>query len=179
MRNLLTIGLILGAAGILLFLVGTLLPAEWTVERSVLVAAPPSHVYPLIADFKNGWSLWNPWQEPSMKIAYSGPSEGVGAVQTWEGGDTNGGRIEIVRAIPLTEVAFALKFGSFPIDGRIDLQAEGTRTRVTWKDFGRIEGLPIYRFMRFMVGRFVGTPMEKGLAKIKDLAESRYRKGSG
>ena len=51
--------------------------------------------------------------------------------------------------------------------------AGDARTQVTWTDTGRIAGLSIYRFMRFGLERFVGQPMERGLAKLKEHAETR------
>lgn len=154
------------------FAVGALLPAAWTVERSVSVQAPPAAVYPLVAGFRAGWSRWNPWAEPGMTIVYSGPDEGVGATQTWTGGDTNGGTITITKADPRQGVEFALTFGPFPIDGRIAFTTNGDHTTVTWTDTGTIAGLPIYRFMRFMLERFVGRPMARGLATLKQIAET-------
>src|SRR4051812_4299080 len=85
---------VVGLVG-LAFAGGLLIPAEWRVERSVVVNAPARSIYPLLASFQHGWSAWNPWAEADMKITYSGPAEGVGATQTWEGGDTNGGTIRI------------------------------------------------------------------------------------
>jgi uncharacterized protein YndB with AHSA1/START domain len=171
-KVLVTIGAVLIGLVIVAFAVGALLPADWSVERSITIAAPPQKIYPLIANFKTGWQQWNPWQEPTMKIHYAGPDEGVGATQRWEGGDTNGGDIRIVKAVPFDGIEFALRFGSFPIDGKIALKPEGGMTRVTWTDRGRISGPVIYRFMRFMLERFVGQPMDRGLAKLKQQAEA-------
>ena len=173
MKMLLTVAAVLAGVVVVLFGIGALLPADWRVERSITVQAPPTAIYPLMANFKTGWVHWNPWAEPSMRITYSGPDEGAGAVQTWTGGDTNGGTIRLTRADPRQGVDFALTFGPFPIDGRIAMSPAGdARTQVTWTDTGRIAGLPIYRFMRFGLERFVGQPMERGLAKLKERAEA-------
>jgi hypothetical protein len=162
-----------GVAGLvaLLFGVGTLLPAEWSIQRSTTIGAPASVVYSQIASFKNGWAHWNPWLEPSMTITYSGPEAGVGATQSWTGGDTNGGRITITGADATRGIDFSLDFGPFPIRGRIAVVEDANRTLVTWANTGTIVGLPVYRFMRFGLGRFVGVPMDRGLADLKNIAE--------
>ena len=171
-KMLVTIGAVLVTLVIVAFGVAAFLPAEWNVERSVVIAAPPQKIYPLISNFRTGWQQWNPWQESAMRIRYSGPDAGVGAAQTWDGGDTNGGEIRIVKAVASDGIEFALRFGSFPIDGKIAMKPEGQMTRVTWTDRGRISGPVIYRYMRFMLDRFVGQPMDRGLAKLKQQAEA-------
>lgn len=173
MNVLLSVGLtLLGTVAVLSGVAGLLSP-HWRVERSIVIDAPPAVIYPLIANLKSGWSAWNPWQDPSMNVSFTGPDEGVGATQNWKGGDTNGGTIRITKADSREGVEFALTFGPFPIDGRLALSADGVgRTRVVWTDSGKIAGLPIYRFMRFMITRFVGAPMEQGLARLKQRAEA-------
>lgn len=174
MRTVGIVGLVVVGLVALAFAGGLLIRPEWRVERSVVVNAPPASIYPFLASFQHGWSAWNPWAEADMKITYSGPDEGVGATQTWEGGDTNGGTIRITKADPAAGVEFALAFGPFPIDGRIAMSPmDGGATRLTWTDTGRISGLPVYRYMRFMLDRFVGQPMDRGLATLKAKAEAQ------
>jgi hypothetical protein len=168
---------IVGAAGVaglvaLLFGVGTMLPAEWAIQRSTTIGAPAAVVYSRIASFRTGWAHWNPWLESSMTITYSGPEAGVGATQSWTGGDTKGGTITITSADAARGIDFSLDFGPFPIRGRIAMAEDGNRTLVTWANSGTIAGLPVYRFMRFGLGRFVGVPMDRGLADLKNIAES-------
>jgi hypothetical protein len=161
------------AAAILLFGVGAMLPSKWNVGRATKIAAPAEAIYPLIASFRSGWSQWNPWLEPSMVTSYSGPESGAGATQSWTGGDTGGGVIRITRAESPRTVEFSLSFGPFPITGRIHITPDGDGTSVTWDNSGQIAGLPVYRFMRFGLGRFVGAPMDRGLATLKKLAEEK------
>ena len=171
MHFVLLTGIAIGSLMLVVFAVGAMLPAAWTVSRSITIAAPATAVYPLIASFKAGWTHWNPWIEPGMVVTYSGPDAGIGATQNWTGGDTNGGMIKITKADPMHGINFALTFGPFPIDGQIHLAENNRQTLVTWTDQGIIAGQPVYRFMRFGLNRFVGTPMERGLTSLKRAAE--------
>lgn len=96
----------------------------------------------------------------------------MGATQSWTGGDTDGGTITITGADLACGVEFSLDFGPFPIRGRIAITEDANRTLVTWANAGTIAGLPVYRFMRFGLGRFVGAPMDRGLANLKKIAEA-------
>src|SRR4051812_11755306 len=75
------LALALGAS----LLVGRYMPTQVAVSRSATIAAPPQTIYPLIADFRNGWPQWNAFddEDPGIAYAYSGPAMGAGAVQTW------------------------------------------------------------------------------------------------
>jgi len=56
-------------------------PDTYRVERSITISAPPEKPFALIDDFHN-WDLWSPWAhlDPNIKVTYSGPSSGKGAV---------------------------------------------------------------------------------------------------
>ena len=55
-------------------------PSEYSVTRSVAIAAPPDAVFPHVNELKK-WAVWNPWEkiDPAMKLTYEGPASGVGA----------------------------------------------------------------------------------------------------
>ena len=85
---------------------------EFEVVRDATIAAPPSTVYGLLADFHR-WREWSPWEDldPSLQRTYSGPDAGVGAVYEWSGNRKAGaGRMEIVEADPSSRVQIALQF---------------------------------------------------------------------
>src|SRR6185436_19918596 len=104
---------IAGALGILLvfgILVGFMLPTRVHVTRDTLIAAPPAKVYPLIADFKNGWTRWNSFddKDPGIQYSYEGPDLGVGAVQHWKSPKMGDGKMTLVSADSAAGVGFAL-----------------------------------------------------------------------
>jgi hypothetical protein len=164
------------AAAALVGVVGFLLPAHRSVERSITVQAPPQTIHPYVASFRTGWGRWSPFgqaEDPEMEIAFSGPDSGVGATQTWKSKRMADGSMTITQSDPATGVAFDLVMGDFTLKGRIAFEplTEGT-TRVTWIDEFAVGNNPYKRWMA-LAGQFVmGRGLELGLANLKLLAEA-------
>jgi effector-binding domain-containing protein/carbon monoxide dehydrogenase subunit G len=162
--------LVLGAA------IGFLLPAAVHVQRSIAIAAPPETVFDLLNSFKR-YNEWSPWYDydPAARYTYSGPSAGVGARMEWvsQKQEVGSGSQEITASEPPRRVAVHLEFtGQSPADAHYDIAPDGAGTRLTWgfdADFGR--NIP-YRYFGLFLDSLVGEDFEKGLARIKSLAES-------
>jgi effector-binding domain-containing protein len=160
----------------LFFAIGFVLPRKTHVERSVTIAAPASSVFALVSSFRQ-FDKWSPWLEkdPSAQVRMSGPVIGVGAKYEWAGNKNVGaGSQEIVESIPYQEVKTELRFGGFdqPSYSVHRLEADGGNTRLTWSldaDLGRN---PVSHWFGLLMDRMVGPDYEKGLAKLKVLAES-------
>jgi hypothetical protein len=84
MRILKFLVLVALALAVLLVGGGWLLSPRFTVERSVVVAAPADKVYALVAEPRRWkeWSVWNQ-RDPAMNMSYSGPASGAGAAWSW------------------------------------------------------------------------------------------------
>ncbi len=149
----------------------------YTVERSTTIAAPAERVYGQLIDFHN-WEAWSPWEEldPTMEKTYSGPDSGVGAKYAWTGNRKVGeGRMEIKNASEPDQVEIALQFlKPFKANNRtvFTLEPQGDSTNVTWAMTGKntlmTRLMGIFKSMDAMVG----PDFEKGLAKLKTVAES-------
>ena len=150
-------------------------PDSFRVERSTVIKAPPERIYPLISDLK-GFNTWNPFlrKEPSAKLAYSGPSAGVGAAYTWDGDKSGAGRMEIVDARPGQKVAAKLDFMR-PMEAHnrveFDLQPQADGTRVTWAMSGPMPFVSKLFTVFMDMDRMVGGDFADGLANLKALAE--------
>ena len=148
----------------------------YTVERTTTIAAPPTEVYSHLIDFHN-WTSWSPWEEldPDMNKTYSGAESGVGSKYAWTGNRKVGqGSMEITDAKDNAEVQIALEFlKPFKASNTtvFKLAPEGEGTNVSWTMIGnatlmtRIMG--IFKSMDSMVG----PDFERGLAKLKAVAE--------
>src|SRR5262245_1835870 len=87
-------------------------PDTFRVQRSVVIAAAPETIFPLIADFHK-WGGWSPWEhrDPAMKRTFEGSASGVGAVYAWDGNRNVGaGRMEIVEATLPSKIVIKLDF---------------------------------------------------------------------
>ena len=159
----------------------SLQPAQYRVVRTASFEAPPSATYNLISDFHN-WSEWSPWAklDPDMKQAFEGPRAGVGASYTWSGNKVAGeGSMTIVEAIPDERLAIQLAFTKpFASASKItfSLRPEGSGTSVEWAMDGEstfaTKAIQVFASM----DKMVGLDFEKGLAKLRPLAEEAARK---
>ena len=151
-------------------------PDSFRVQRSTGINAPAERIFPLIANLKS-MNTWNPFVEPdpAIKIAYTGPDSGKGAAHTWSGNSKVGeGRIEITDAEPSARVNMQLEMLK-PMKARnaveFTLQPNGKTTTVTWAMSGRQPFLAKLMTVFIDCDKMVGSTFEKGLGKLKAIAE--------
>jgi uncharacterized protein YndB with AHSA1/START domain len=164
---------------ILLFVaVVALQPADFKVERSATIAAPPATVFAQVNDFHK-WEVWSPWakRDPAMKQTYEGAPAGTGAVYTWSGNsDVGSGKMTIIESRPAELVRIKLEFTEpFAATNTTDFTFKsegGNQTAVTWSMAGRhnFMGKAMCLFMN--MDKMVGGDFEKGLAQMKAAAEA-------
>lgn len=172
LRNLLIVVVVLLIG---LVAVAYLLPREVTVTRSTIIAAPPEQVFPWLNALERT-AEWSPWMslDPAIRIAYSGPPEGVGNRMTWVSDDpqVGSGAQEITLSVPNETVETSLDFGEMG-KGRawFQLAPEGAGTTLTWGLVADMGMNPAGRWMGLMMDRWVGADYERGLAALKALVE--------
>jgi hypothetical protein len=157
-------------------IVGVLLPKVATVERSTTIAATPETILGLTDGFRR-FNEWSPWADldPATKYTYSGPERGVGARMEWssENPDVGRGSQEIIATEPGRSVTSTLDFGmDTPTTAKLMLAPEGAGTRVTWTLTSDFSGSLVGRYFGLALDGMVGPDYEKGLARLKALAES-------
>ncbi|HET7799303.1 MAG TPA: SRPBCC family protein [Humibacillus xanthopallidus] len=148
-------------------------------SRETTIAAPAERIHTLINDFHE-WRAWSPWEglDPAMERAYDGAASGVGAVYAWRGNSKAGeGRMEIVESHPRSVGVDLLFAAPMKAHNRVDFTLtpvgdDGGSTHVEWAMTG-----PQNFVMRVMskvwsMEKLVGPDLEKGLAKLKQVAES-------
>jgi Polyketide cyclase / dehydrase and lipid transport len=175
-RALVVFVAILGAVA----LVGLLLPSRFRVERSIVVQAQPEKVYPLVASFRTGWAQWSPFgtrADKDMTVTFSGPDEGIGAKESWTGGNTPPGSMEIVRAHPRSGVDYRLLMngGALAMDGRLSLSPVPGGTRITWVDEGEMGPNPLRHLVGKVLETMIGRGFEQGLATLKEKVEAGHQ----
>jgi hypothetical protein len=149
----------------------------YTVTRSTTIVAPAERVHALVADFHE-WPKWSPWEDldPAMRRSYAGADVGVGARYAWEGNRKAGkGDMEITADTP-QQVDVALRFEKpFAARNRIELvlaPAGDASTAVEWRMHGELSGIMrLFSVVRSM-DSLVGPDFEKGLARLKRVAEA-------
>ena len=149
---------------------------SYTVVRMVDINAIPERVHELINDFHK-WQAWSPWEEldPALRRTYTGPTTGQGAHYAWAGNKKAGeGSMEIVASSP-DEIRIDLRFLK-PMKSRstsdFAITASGHGTEVSWTMSGEQKGVWGVIGRLYPMDKLIGKDFEKGLARLKALAES-------
>jgi hypothetical protein len=153
---------------------------DYEVARAVSVAAPPARVHALVDDFHE-WTAWSPWEglDPELRRTYSGPASGVGARYAWQGNRKAGsGSMEITGSTPGAvdiQLVFRKPFAAtnhvwFTLTPTEVGGAPGTA--VEWRMRGHQKGIWGLVGRLFPTDRLIGKDFEKGLTRLKAVAES-------
>jgi hypothetical protein len=170
------LGLALAGFFCLLLIAGLCLPSQVVISRSAGINAPPAAIYPLLSDFRTGWTRWNSFddEDPGIQYSYAGPASGQGAMQTWTSEKMGDGSMTITKADSSRGVEFDLLIGpqSFKLKGTLAMDPRGAATTVTWTDRMDLGKSPFKRLMGPVLSKMIGSSFEKSLASIKQIAES-------
>jgi uncharacterized protein YndB with AHSA1/START domain len=152
-------------------------PAEYRVERSLAMKAPPEEVFHQVNDFHN-WQAWSPWAEldPDAKVTFEGPTAGEGAIFRWAGNDQVGeGSMTILESQPNERIRMRLDFLK-PMEDTANveftLQPVGEQTKVNWAMFGQNNFVGRAMCMFMDMDQMIGSDYEKGLANIQAIVEA-------
>lgn len=163
-----------GALVVLLIIIGFALPRRHHVEASMEIDAHPATVFALLNDFRRH-ALWSPLidTDPNVRMQYSGNSTGVGATMSWDGAIVGSGTQTIVASKPYELVGIVINPGEpGEARSRFTLVPATGITNVTW-GFDADYGMNIVgRYFAAMLGSVVVRDYERGLANLKELAES-------
>ena len=164
-----------GIAGLLLY--AATLSDTFSVSRTRTIAAPPSKIYPLIADVRE-MNAWNPFakQDPSIRIHYGAQTSGPGASYSWtSNGRAGQGRLSVSGVVPYERLDMLLEMEK-PIAARNDIafilrSRDGGNTDVTWSMSGSRPFIGKVLDAVFNMDRMVGGSFEKGLGDLKEIVE--------
>jgi len=177
---LLTILLILAAVLAALLLVAALRPPEFRVVRGTVITAAPAVIFAQVNDFRL-WQGWSPWEtiDPALKRTYTGAPAGRGATYDWEGNRNVGsGRMTIMDHRAAEYIGIKLEFLK-PMAGlcRAEFQFEprGDTTAVTWSMAGTSNYICRVFSLFMSPDKMIGSQFEKGLSRLKVVAESAPR----
>ncbi|MEZ5326960.1 MAG: SRPBCC family protein [Verrucomicrobiales bacterium] len=169
--------LVLAAIVVLFVIVVALQPADFRVERSATIAAPPGELFDQVNDHKK-FQKWNPWDkmDPEAKTTFSGADAGVGAVASWDGAKVGVGSATIIESKPGELVRQRMDWVK-PMEGTstvdFTFRAEGDKTVVTWAMYGKngFMGKAMSLFMS--CEKMCGPEFEKGLGDLASIVADK------
>ena len=162
--------------GALLFYAATK-PGSCQFSRSIFISAPPERIFPLIDDLRV-MNEWNPFvkADPDIKLSYSGPANGLGAANDFDGnGKVGSGRAEIVESVHPSKIVMALRMVrpmkcQNRVEFRITPRSDGAD--VTWAMSGRQPFIGKLMSVFINTEKMVGGAFESGLAELKTKVEA-------
>jgi hypothetical protein len=176
-KILIWVGLAVVSVVVIVLVVAAFKPADYAVSRSIVIAAAPEKIDPLLDNFHN-FASWSPWQhlDPKMSVVYSGAASGPGAVYAWDGNkDAGSGNMAVLSASTYqTKVAvnFVKPFpnSSIATYDLVPLPNDGG-TRVTWTMTGKESYMAKVMTIFVSMDTLIGGDFERGLASMKQVAE--------
>ena len=153
------------------------LPREPEVSRSIDIAAPRAAVFPLVADLRH-LPAWSPQlaADPGVAVIYTGPLDGVGQTMTWESKLPQvGSGVETITAVaPDATVEMSVRrAGQKATAAWFHLVEKGAgQTTVVWGFRTDLGFNPLSRYRGLAIDGVVGPDYERGLARLKTLAEA-------
>jgi len=175
--------ILIGVAGVLILLaaVAATRPSAYHVERKLEVAAPADLVFGVLNDlhqFADVLVLFgSPFEslDPNMRKTFEGPAVGVGQSYAWSGNkDVGKGRMTIEESVPGQKVGIKLEFVK-PMQSTatcaLTLAGTPTGSFVTWSMDGNHNLIGKAFGMFIDMDKMLGTDIEKGLARLKLVAE--------
>jgi len=171
------LGIIAILIGLLIVVVATR-PAEFRIERSLQMSAPPAAVFAQVNDFHE-WDDWSPWAkiDPAMAQTYEGAPSGKGAVYTWNSKNPQAGqgRMEILESDPTSRIQIELQFikpFAATNTAEFTLTPRDGGTFVLWAMYGKRNFMSKAFGMVMDMDKLVGGDFEKGLAAMSVAAET-------
>jgi uncharacterized protein YndB with AHSA1/START domain len=150
-----------------------LLPTQAVVSRSMEIAAPPEKIFAIVGDARR-FNEFSPWADldPNIKYTFEGSETGIGQKMVWTSDNPNvgSGSQTIFEYTPPTHVASELDFGGMEAIAQWDLTPTAGGTLATWGFKAPLDGIAA-RWFGLLFDRWVGADYEKGLTKLKSVAE--------
>jgi hypothetical protein len=169
--------IVLAVIVVVLLIVASLRPADFRVERSIVVSVPPAAAFAQVNDFHK-WKAWNPWgkMDPAMQETYDGAESGVGASYSWTGNSKVGtGRMTVTESRPVEKIRIKLEFLKPFVatnTAEFTFKPDGNRTIVTWSMFGENNFICKLMGLFMNMDKMIGSQFEKGLADLKSASEA-------
>ena len=170
-------GIALAAGATAAIAVAYLLPRQPEVSRRIEIAAPAARVFPLVADLRH-FAEWSPWfaADPDIAVTFTGPLAGVGQTLNWQSKspDVGRGKLTVTSVTPEGAADILVEFadqGSAETWFRVEPRGDSAAA-VTWGIRTDLGLSPINRYSGLWIDGVVGPDFERGLGRLKALAES-------
>lgn len=151
------------------------MPQNYTVERSIIIDAETSDVYPYVVNLKQ-WEKWGVWfkRDPDIELSYKGPDRAIGMRLEWKSETQGDGVMEITLLEHNSKVGYSLFSSELDLgsDGVVEIEAVDEGSRVTWRDKGTVDNNPVNKFFILFIDSIIGPDFALGLENLKTVVEN-------
>jgi len=161
---------------VIALVVAYFMPANYKVERSIIINKPVYLVYEQTSNLKN-WLKWNPWTktEPNCINVVNGAEDQIGARWAWQGNSIGAGFMTITNLERNKFVEATLVYSEpEQMESKIRWQFEkvSNGTKVILINEGELS-YPFERFMKSKIENNKAPIFEKGLRNLKYIVEGK------
>lgn len=176
MKILKTLGIVLAVLVAIALIVPAFLASEKTIERTITVNAPVKSCYVLVNDLKS-WNKWSPWyaMDTTVKMEFSENASGENAWYTWVSTNSNVGEGKLtITHSSMDSVVVKLEFKDWgESSSTYFFESLGeNETKVGTRMVAKSDGY-LSRWFVVMMSGMLADNFDKGLASIKEVAESQ------
>jgi len=174
MSILAIVGLVLVLVVAVVAILASRKPDGFRVERSLVIAATPERLQPMVADLHR-FNEWNPYRrkEPALKEDYGAITAGPGASYGWDGAKVGAGRMTVETVAP-GRVTMRLDFFR-PFEAtnaaEFTFRPEGSGTRVSWAMSGEANFVSKVMQVCMDFDGMIGRDFADGLQNLRTLVE--------
>jgi len=175
MRVLKFVGFVFLSLLVVLLILPTIMSDKASTSQSLQINAEALLVFRLV-NKPAKWKLWSPFEldNPEMTSFYEGPEQGAGASHRWESEKTGNGSMLILKSEPYSFIQSELDFGNNGValdEWQFIENEEGVE--VIWTLNLSDLSYPFGKYFGFFLDGLMNPMQEKGLKKLKEIAESQ------
>ncbi|MFC2104949.1 GyrI-like domain-containing protein [Bacteroidota bacterium] len=174
MKFLKWLGIIIALIVALFFIIPLFLPADFHVERSIIIERPIDMVYETAVDM-NKRAKWDPWieMEPDAEINVEMTPEVIGSGYSWKGEFIGEGKITIKEYIPNELIKSDIEFispQSMKSEVIWNFEELDGNTKIIWAFEGTLN-YPFEKWFGLFMDKSLGLNFERGINNFKELVE--------
>lgn len=154
-------------------------PNEYTIEKSVAINKPQSEIFKNVLNFKE-WKTWNTWfqKDPTIKLIYSEPTARIGSSVTWDSDKEGSGKQTITDIVGEEFIKMKLEFYK-PLKGiaftyfKFKKNSEGSTEVFLLMEAKNESFISKFFYLVFDAKSIIGKNFEQSLQNLKKISEAQ------
>jgi len=180
MKTLKIAATVVGVISLIMVIVITIQPEKAHLERTILIQAPDSVIFPYISNYRK-LSTWWPWpkMDADLKQTFEGTDGTLGAKVLWSGTKAGNGSMTLDELEPSKRIKSIMVIAGQKQSAisEFTLSPEDGGTRVLWTYNGVNDGIE-GKTKWIVMGTLLGSQFDLGLKNLKRIIEEERNPAS-